>query len=717
MSIVVLTSRGQDPAEFENHFSRGLKLPRNAEICLCGAQLSKADPTAGITIAGENNDGFLVVYGNPAVGGYAPYTSYRVKVKPGIYTPTALASQIINALAVGNYNKSFFTGNFSDIPPSPLRLGLLCSYDSTNEKMKYTVDRHYVYNADVLPADWLGTKFVASCGQDLGGSPGTIPGSVVAGQTFVFNEDNRYAGFFPTATANCFLKTDALWNGSNGAGILSPGSKAPNALFPLGAALGGIGNIVPPYQYGWRWAVVLDNQEDPNSILGMRGGIMRGNKVHHETVHTGYDVRDQHANQHDLRLDWAVGGAKFDLWWEITGFTNTGVGTRDYKVEIFYMPIPKEQTGNEVWDRTKAVKVGESKFESNIQPNHKFNEIVFRPVDGKLGTDNVNPPIAPVAGDTTKCCIDFRINNCDFNDLTVGTSAPNSALATDNAAPGYVAITDGGDFDLYKGCPLYMGYAHSNSVYPTFPPAEAFNPGAIMMQGIEHESPTTNIQSMTNINYTAPGEAWIDQGQVATDTNFSFLPVSFAFSPLLEGGTPYRDMVQAASTRYSNIAAAIGFTERTLHQLQSSASATGLSSNFTVDTWESVDPLAVIQLPNIAIDGDLGGGNSVWGGSVSANILGVVPTTSDTSQRTVFYEPSNENWIKVKNLGADSFDQLKVKITDSTGRKLTGLTPDSNIWLKIKCGSDGKNLTLEKRGAVNPVDRLPTPMDQMYRHY
>ena len=151
MSIVVLTSRGQDPAEFENHFSRGLKLPRNAEICLCGAQLSKADPTAGITIAGENNDGFLVVYGSPTVGGYAPYASYRVKVKPGIYTPDGLASEIINALAVGNYNKSFFAGNFSDIPVSPLRLGLLCNYDSTNEKMKYTVDRHYVNNVDVLP--------------------------------------------------------------------------------------------------------------------------------------------------------------------------------------------------------------------------------------------------------------------------------------------------------------------------------------------------------------------------------------------------------------------------------------------------------------------------------------------------------------------------------------------------------------------------------------
>ena len=41
MSLIVLNSHGQDPAEFENHFGRGLKLPRNAEICLCGVNLNR----------------------------------------------------------------------------------------------------------------------------------------------------------------------------------------------------------------------------------------------------------------------------------------------------------------------------------------------------------------------------------------------------------------------------------------------------------------------------------------------------------------------------------------------------------------------------------------------------------------------------------------------------------------------------------------------------
>jgi len=144
-----------------------------------------------------------------------------------------------------------------------------------------------------------------------------------------------------------------------------------------------------------------------------------------------------------------------------------------------------------------------------------------------------------------------------------------------------------------------------------------------------------------------------------------------------------------------------------------------LESDFAVDDWEAAAPLAVIQLPDIGIDGDLGGGNSVWGGSVSANILGIVPIVNGnaTNNRSCFYEPSNENYIKVKNLAADSLNSIKVKITDTTGRKLTGLTPDSNIWVKFKCGSDGSNLTQEKVGAVNPITKAPNAIDALYRHY
>ena len=704
MSIVVLTSRGQDPAEFENHFSRGLKLPKNAEICLCGAQLTRADPTQGITVAGSNNDGFIVVYGTPNYGGYAPYGSYRVKIKPGIYTPAELASQIINALAVGNYNRDFRRANFSDIPVSPLRLGLFCSYDSANQKMKFSCDRNYVYRYDELPTDFVGKKFQTSCGQDLGGSPGTIPGTIIPRQLERGLLDRRYAAFYPTATANCLLKQDVLWNGSNGAAPLQP-TNAPVAVFGTGNA----GDIIPQYQYGWRWGVQLDETVDREYVLGMCGGIIQGRKVWNETTHTGYDVRNEAANQHDLRLDWAVGGAKFDLWWEVDRFVPAQGAPGTYQIGVYYHPIPDAWTGNEEWDRSNKVKVGEGRWAIGPAGQPVYNEVVFRPVDGTLGDANNAYRVA--APDANKCCIDFGTNIIDPQTLPAPFPGAYRQMTANNT-PGYVAITDEGQFDLYKHAPLYMGYAHRNDRYI---PVDASQLGAICLQGIEHEQRTQDLQSMSIINYAD----WVDTAANVANSNFSFQPITFAFSPLTENSNSFgRPMIEAASARYSNIAGAIGFQERVSHTLQSANSQSGLSSDFAAEFWDAPSPLAVIQLPNVAIDGDLGGGNSVWGGAVSANILGVCPTnTAQQNTREIFYEPSMENWIKVKNLGSDSLDQLKVKITDNTGKKLTGLQPDSNIWIKIKCGSDGKNLTLEKRGAVFPNERPPTMIDQAYRNY
>lgn len=709
MSIVVLTSRGQDPAEFENHFSRGLKLPKNAEICLCGSQLTRADPLQGITVAGSNNDGFIIVYGSPNYGAYAPYGSYRIKIKPGIFTPTALASQIINALAVGNYNKDFQFGNFSDIPVSPLRLGLFCAYDSATEKMKFSVDRNYVNSVAELDADFIGKKFVVSCGQDLGGSPGTIPGNIIDAQLTTSQLDRRYATFYPTAEANSLLKTDVLWNGSNGAAPLQPTDPAV-AVFGTTVP----DSIIPAYQQGWRWGCLLDESVDRNYVLGMCGGIIQSRKVWNETTHTGYDIRDEAANQHDLRLDWSVGGAKWDLWWEVERFVPAQAAPGTFQIGVYYHPIPKAWTGNEVWDRSNAVKVGEGRWAIGPAGTPTYNEVVFRPVDGTLGTA-ASPYRVSTPADQNKCCIDFATNIVDPSLLPSGTPVPGSFRPmTGSGQPGYVAVSDEGQFDLYKHAPLYMGYSHRNNSYIPVDPSQI---GAISLQGIEHASKTNQIASMSQINYAE----WVDTVANVANANFSFQPITFAFSPLTENQNSFaRPMVEAASQRYSNIAGAIGFIERKTHTLTSANSTTGLSSDFASSAWSPPSPLAIIQLPNIGIDGDLGGGNTVWGGAVSANILGVVPTVnkeSDATRREVFHEPANENWIKVKNLGSDSLDQIKVKITDNTGKKLTGLTPDSSIWIKIKCGSDGKNMTLEKRGAVFPNERAPTMIDSAYRNY
>ena len=125
MSLIVLNSHGQDPAEFENHFGRGLKLPRNAEICLCGVNLNRYNKHDEAVVIQDNNDAFIVLVstGSANPQDYAPFGAYAVKLKPGSFTFGDVGSQLSNALAVGNY--LYGTKNYMDIPVSPLRMGLL----------------------------------------------------------------------------------------------------------------------------------------------------------------------------------------------------------------------------------------------------------------------------------------------------------------------------------------------------------------------------------------------------------------------------------------------------------------------------------------------------------------------------------------------------------------------------------------------------------------
>ena len=137
----------------------------------------------------------------------------------------------------------------------------------------------------------------------------------------------------------------------------------------------------------------------------------------------------------------------------------------------------------------------------------------------------------------------------------------------------------------------------------------------------------------------------------------------------------------------------------------------GLDSEFEVDSWSDKETLCVVQLPDVPIDGELGGGSGNYGGSNSANILGVVGLIAVNNEvaNNVYREVNMENWIKLKNYGHHAINQLKVKLTDTTGRKLKCLQPESTIWIKIRsCGDDPDN----KTGGVNPMEK--PRMDRLY---
>ena len=702
MSLVVLNSQGQDPAEWENHFGRGLKFPKNAEICLCGVNLNKWEKEEGANIIQDINDAFIVSWGNASNNGYLPYGGgYLVKLKSGNYTAGELGSALANALAVGNYYTSFADGNFSDIPISPLRLGLLGQYDAANSEMKFTCDRQFIRGeVPVDLTDWLGT-----CGRESGPNFHTSLGT---GMTIApFGSDDTFVNWRVTEHTRAILNTRALWNGSNGAGILQPASGA------MGTAAAN--RLTPLPEFGYTWGLVLDGTQPFKEVMGFRGGIFRENKQIGVNAASGYNTYTQRMNREDLRTNWAAGGIAYDLYWEIENFTQGGAtpNSGSFDFSIYYVPISRSGNVLKKLPKSEHVKVGGGRWTTGTAAAPNWCQVSFRPVDGKGGTD-ANAPEATVAADRDKSCIDFRyVRGTPLAGIIAGAAVAGVIVPANAGAGinGYVPITDGGAFDLYKGAPLYMGgdWRKFDLTVGNALPAQT-----MCMKGIYHDVPTTAIASMSGINGNA---AYVTAPAVIADMQFAFHNINFAFSPLRESvNAPFTNLdFMTTANRYSNIASAIGFREGQYFTLSSANSTAGLSSNYKNSGWNDKETLCIVQLPNMPIDGELGGGSGNFGGANTAQILGCVGLMSDNEVTGhVYREPFMENWIKMKNLSNFAINQLKVKLTDTTGRKLKCLQPESTIWIKIReCKNDGGIRT----GGVNPVSKPERMLDRSYNSF
>jgi len=725
MSLVVLNSQGQDPASFENHFGRGLRLPENAEICLCGVNLNKGNQQNGV-VETNVNDALVVQLGDGSNSGtgantqkYSPYSPIFVRAAPGYYQPEELADELTKKYAglgaakrLGNPASCWAYGNQANSTS-------FAFYDAGQSKMIFRQRRSYVYQevgnyvvnkqeTGVIYTSNISAKqrYLGTCGsgdRSILGTAGTQYDLIVSPL------DPTYVRWTPTETTQAVLMKDPIWNGCIGAAIQQP----------IGAdgSFGGAPRISPVHELGVQWLVQVNTNVNFDYMKTLRGGIFRGSRcgiVNPAGAFNRSDAYDQgKANLQHLKENWAVGGAKYDLFWKVTAFDPAGGANGSYTIEVHYMPTHFD---GEEYDESKSVKVGEGTWEAGTAGAPNTCGIIFRPVDGTSGTSGANAPQAPDAADRHKCCWDFRI--VQIPTLGIGAPVASSVTnATANGTAGYKAVTDGGDFDIYKSVPLYAGCTAGHGGFVAPPAAPIVNDGRIDMKFVAHNQRIENIQSMSNLNGAG---APVTAPKTLQNMQFSFLGGTFAFSPQtynLNAGSVKASLMQM-SRRHSNIAGSIGFIQNKLHFLTSANTNTGLLSDankFNPNGWTINTGVCVVQIENLPMDGELGGGNNVYGGANSANILGVVGLHGETNNEIdgiVYREPNFENWIKLKNVNGMSINQLKVKLTDVTGRKLQNLQPESTIWIKIRsCGKD----KVLKTGGVNPMKHFMN--DKSYSMY
>tara|TARA_R110000765_G_scaffold18336_4_gene49249 strand:- start:3075 stop:5210 length:2136 start_codon:yes stop_codon:yes gene_type:complete len=690
MSLIVLDSKGQDPAEFENHFGGGLKLPSNAEICLVGSNINFKQNGADNHTIQEGNDTFTIQYGNVDTQGTNESGAYTVKLKHGHFTSVELASIMYYAFIDGGFQNGQKSSTYwSNQPISSLRAALNCTYDPATKKMQISCERQTVGTNDINPYNddaEVGESFFASTGK-FGSRVAGYNNQLTKGANLVprltrWGVDSSFAEWFPPneeefndgGREDCLaiLSKYPIWTHSTGA--------AP--LLPTNGTFGGAPRINPFYTLGQTWlfdpvGFYVDNRDKLPCYMG---GIVSNKRVGVTGWGSQQKVGVNNIVNRQSFDNWSNGGVKYSIWWEIEPDDISSV----WRVKFYYHP-----TNISPWAYENRIQFGQQTFEEN-----KTNVIHLIPKNGTCGIDPTAPSLP--GGDATRFIWEGRVSRTPtVTAATLNTTFP-AILA---GFQGYVAVTDGGNFDLYKELPLFQGANLKTDGRPMLAGTDV----TIKMQSLRHMNVGTSSMGAlyngnplpvqgTGTGLSAPSPYIVDGNQTP------FRSIYFGWSPvreILPILTPYiNHSFRNMTDRYSNIARTLGFNENSLSFIAPNSLLT-LDSDFTDDLWTESTGVVVIQMPNLPVEGALGCGSTVWGGSNSAQIIGVAPISllyiglrSDSS----YSEPANENWIKLKNLCMNSLNQLKIKLTDTTGRKLRNLAPNSTIWIKIRQGCEDRTL-------------------------
>jgi len=707
MSLIVLNSKGQDPAEFENHGFQ-VKLDKESEICLCGVNLNRATRTPlQLTVRGGSNNGWVVANGSnlqstaAAGASYLPHTPAKYSLKEGVYQVDSLAEEMTLAMRVGNYHSQEYK---LDQPISPWQMydggagagtgGLECTTTGAvgSRQMNFKVAVGSLTNGEYTRAiDIIGVNGGGQTGDSAtGANYPTGAGFAVGGIDLVKQNgtDAQYCDIIPSEACLNFIDTRPLWNTENG-GDIDARIGEPGGWSDAGAIASDGTND------GYWWcAKNIPEGAALKYADTVVGGLICSKHINGDRV--GNNVNPQYEskfgktnnnsgayltpNQAQGAINWNGGETRFDIYWIISrNSTEAGM-----IIEFFYQDLETIKTNprpcNNPGRDTKWGQLTIPSAPGGGAANPPWFEIGMRPLRNSAGDAYIIQGVAR------------------YRDQPGGIQIGNVALSTDGGMPGFCTITSGKNLDLYRDLPLFQGIAWDNK-----PVAQAIweGQGGMSLRSIHHDAVLTSVNG-------APPLASIVQPAVAAQANnmlevcavFDRIPENWLRNPTGGGAYTvhgYRHDIAKNAEQYANISSAIGGIQGKVYVMKAATTST---DGFVLDNveryWESAETVAVITLPNIPINGELGAGSTVWGGSNRARVLGVVGMCSDEEYafglgRDVYKEPSMENWVEIGNMAQESLNQIKVKICDETGRKLIGLFPDSTIWLKVR-NSKGKRL-------------------------
>ena len=177
MSIVYLSSEGQNPHNFTNQFAQGIQLGVGAEVSVMGyngnlrnKQIDATQPPAELVIVEGVNDAFTIYHGDMGeaidAAKLAYYAPFLVKLEAGIYTPDALAEAIKDTINYYEYIDHF-------------KNAWTCSWD--NASRKFTIKCGKIRSPANSGGEWVcyggqPDGITAAAGQDT-----LIPFTPVAG--------------------------------------------------------------------------------------------------------------------------------------------------------------------------------------------------------------------------------------------------------------------------------------------------------------------------------------------------------------------------------------------------------------------------------------------------------------------------------------------------------------------------------------------------------